>query len=704
MAKLDFMFNPKNVAVIGASNNPGKIGYAVLKNIIDSGYKGTIIPLNPKEKTILELKCYKSIKDYGPVDLAILCIPEKLVVNIARECGKTGVKGLIVITAGFKEIGSEGLQREKELIQICEEYNMSMLGPNCVGLIDTHAPLNASFATGKPLPGNISFISQSGAMLVSIIDWSFSAGLGFSRFISLGNKANLSEVDFIESSVADPNTKVILCYIEDVVDGKNFIDVVTKASMQKPVIILKSGTSESGAKAASSHTGALAGSDRAYDITFSHSGVIRVKRMEELFELATAFSMMPLPAGDRVGIITNSGGPGIIAADSIEKAGLKMARFDKSTLDILRSDLPKEASIYNPVDILGDAPVSRYELALEKVLADDNTDSVILLLTPTAVTDPEAVADTIIEIRKKYAHKPLFAIFMGGKTLESAKQKIIDNNIPAYTFPEPAVRAIKGMTAYAKFKQEYKEKDKSLKPEGDQNAVKAIFYDVLKDRRLVLLGDETSRVASAYGIPVSPILRAGTKEEAIRISESLGYPVAMKISSHHIIHKTDVGGVKLGLYNKSEVGKAYEDMLRRVKHFLPDAPIYGVEIQKMVDEGIELIIGMTRDIQFGPLIAFGLGGIYVNLLEDVAFSLAAVLKDPDEIENLIRKTKVYSLLRGYRGKKPADIQAVMDTIAKVASLAMDFEEIVEMDINPLRAFHKGVSALDVKITINPNWE
>lgn len=704
MAKLDSMFNPKNLAVIGASNSPGKIGYAVLKNIIDSGYKGTIVPLNPGENEIQGLKCYKSIEEYGPVDLAILCIPEKMVANIARDCGKAGVKGLIVITAGFKEIGPEGLQREKELVQICEKYNMSMLGPNCVGLIDTHTPLNASFATGNPLPGNISFISQSGAMLVSIIDWSFSTTLGFSRFISLGNKANLSEVDFIESSVADPNTKVILCYIEDVVDGKNFIDVVTGASMEKPIVILKSGTSESGAKAASSHTGALAGSDHAYDISFLHSGVIRVRRMEELFDLAAAFSMMPLPASDRIGVVTNSGGPGIITADCVEKSGLRMARFDKNTLDILRSELPQEASIYNPVDILGDATVERYELALETVLADKNTDSAILLLTPTAVTDPEAVADVVIKIRKKFAHKPLFAIFMGGKTLEKAKQKIANNNIPVYTFPEPAVKAIKGMAFYTKFKQEYREKEEMFKPEGDQNAVKAIFYDVLKDRRLVLLGDETSRVASAYGIPVSPILRARTEDEAINISERLGYPVAMKISSHHIIHKTDVGGVKLGLYNKKEVGKAYGNMLRRVKHFLPDAPIYGVEIQKMVGEGIELIIGMTRDIQFGPLIAFGLGGIYVNLLEDVAFSLAAVLKDPDEIENLIRKTRVYSLLRGYRGSKPADVKAVMDTIARVASLAMDFEEIVEMDINPLRAFEKGVSALDIKITINPHWD
>lgn len=705
MHNIDFMFRPQEIAVIGASNNPRKIGHAILKNIIDSGYEGKIFPVNPREETILGLPCYKSLKETGPVDLAVISIPDSAVNDIARECGEAGTGGLIVITAGFKEAGPEGLNREKELVQICNQYNMPMVGPNCVGLIDTHTPLNASFTTGTPLPGSISFISQSGAMLISILDWSFAAGLGFSRFISLGNKASLNEADFIRSSADDPNTNVILCYIEDVAEGGYFIDVVTKAGMKKPVIILKSGTSLSGAQAASSHTGALAGSDMAYDITFAQSGVIRVENMEELFDLAVAFSMLPLPAGDRVSIITNAGGPGIITTDAVEKSGLQMARFTKDTVDYLRANLPKEANIYNPVDILGDAVSERYRLSLEKVLADENTDSVIVLLTPAAVTEPEDTADVIIELRKKYPQKPLFAIFMGGKTLEKARQKIIEQHIPVYTFPEPAVRAIKGMTGYSRFKQNNrKQETDTMDLQGNKNMVKAIFYDTLKERRLVLLGDESTQIASAYGIPVSPIYRATTAEEACRISEDTGYPVAMKISSHHIIHKTDVGGVKLGLSNVKEVENAYKSMTKHVKRLLPDTPVFGTEIQKMVDDGVELIIGMTRDVQFGPLIAFGLGGIYVNLIEDISFSLASALNNPGEIEKMIRKTKAYSLLRGYRGKKPSDIKAIIDTIARVAKLVQDFDEIVELDINPLRAFPEGVSALDVKITINPKWE
>ncbi len=704
MSKINYMFAPKSIAVVGASNSEQKIGHAILKNIIDSGYEGDILPINPKEESIKGLKCYSSVKEAGAVEVVIISVPEAAVIDVAKECGEAGVKGLIVITAGFKEVGPQGFKLEKQLIQICEDYNMDMLGPNCVGLIDTHSPLNASFAPDTPLKGDISFISQSGAMLVSILDWSFAAGIGFSQFISLGNKANLNEVDFIRSSADDPNTNVILCYIEDVINGEHFLEVVKEASLKKPVIILKSGTSSAGAQAASSHTGALAGSDKAYDLSFSQTGVIRAKTMDDLFQQAIAFSRQPLPKGNRVAIVTNSGGPGIITTDAVEKSGLKMARFSKETTDYFHDNLPAEANIYNPVDILGDASAERYELALEQTLADENTDSVLVLFTPAAVIDPIKTAEVIININNKYRDKPIFVIFMGGKRLEKAKEIISQNNIPTYTFPEPAVRAIKSMATYTNFLKHSKKESQHINIEGDQTLVKSVLYDLLKEKRLVLLGDETSKLASAYGIPVNTIYRARNADEAAQLSEKVGYPVVMKISSHHIIHKTDVGGIKLGLNSPEEVKEAYNEMIENVQLMLPGTPVYGVEVQKMAEEGLELIIGVNRDVQFGPMVAFGLGGIYVNLIEDVSFNLANVLKDRDEIHNMIRQTKSYTLLRGYRGSEPYDIDALIDAIARVAKLVEDFPEIVEMDINPIRAYHNGATALDIKITISPTWE
>ncbi|MFY9541827.1 MAG: CoA-binding protein, partial [Dethiobacteria bacterium] len=414
MSDLSFLFNPKQVAVIGASASPQKIGYAIVSNLIKSGYQGKICPINPKEKEILGLPCYPSIgKVEGQVDLAVISVPARLCLQVARECGEAGVKGAIVITAGFKEVGGEGLKLERELQAIGKKYNIRLVGPNCVGLMDTHTPLNASFATGFPEKGNISFISQSGAMVIAILDWSFQAGLGFSRFISLGNKSDLSEIDFIESCTADPNTKVILVYAEDVTDGEKFVQVCTEASKVKPIVILKSGTSTAGAQAASSHTGALAGSNRAYDTAFRQSGVLRADNMSDLFYLGRAFSTQPLPEGDRVAIITNSGGPAIIATDTIEKTGLKMARFSKATIDQMRENLPAESNIYNPIDVLGDARVDRFRFALQMAYEDENVDSVMVILSPTAVAEPEKTAQAILEYKDKYPHKPIFAVYMG---------------------------------------------------------------------------------------------------------------------------------------------------------------------------------------------------------------------------------------------------------------------------------------------------
>ena len=701
MSDLGFLFNPEEVAIIGASASPQKIGYAIVSNIINSGYQGKIYPINPKEKEILGLPCHPAIgKIKEKVDLAVISVPARFCVQVVRECGEAGVKGAIIITAGFKEVGGEGLKLERELQAVGKKYNMRLVGPNCVGLMDTHAPLNASFALGFPEKGNISFISQSGAMVIAILDWSFQAGLGFSRFVSLGNKSDLSEIDFIESCTADPNTKVILVYAEDVTDGEKFVRVCTEAGMVKPIVILKSGTSTAGAQAASSHTGALAGSNRAYDTAFQQSGVLRADNMSELFDLGRAFSTQPLPKGNRVAIVTNSGGPAIIATDAIEKIGLSMARFDKATIDQLHDNLPAESNIYNPIDVLGDAKVDRFRFALQMAYEDENVDSVMVILSPTAVSEPEETARAILEFKEKYPQKPVFAVYMGGKTLVEGKGILLKASVPTFTFPESAVTALRGMSRYAEFRRTNGKAALLPLPDVDSNTVKATFYDVLKDKRLLLLAHESSRVLDAYGIPVNRTYLASSAEEACRISQEIGFPVVLKISSPSIAHKTDVGGVEIGLHNRREVERAYKRIMERVTRYIPDAPIYGIEVQKMVDDGVEVIIGMSRDIQFGPMIAFGLGGIYVNLLKDVSFRLAPALNNRKTIEEMIAETKAYTLLKGYRGQKPADMEAVIDAIYRTARLVQDFEEITEMDINPLRVYANGATGLDVKITIS----
>jgi acetate---CoA ligase (ADP-forming) len=701
MNELQDLFNPKSVAVIGASNKEGKIGRSIMDNIRHSGYGGQVYPVNPVEKEITGYPAFTSVTAIKkPIDVAVISVPAAHTLDVARECGQAGVKYLVVVSSGFKEIGDAGLKREKELLAICKQYKMRMVGPNVVGIMDTHVPINASFARGFPLKGEIAFISQSGAMLIAIFDWSLSVGIGFSRFISVGNKADLNEIDFILSAAEDPNTSVILCYIEDVSDGKRFLNAVREAGRRKPVIILKSGTSSAGARAASSHTGALAGSDIAYDTAFRQCGVIRAQNMSELFDLAVAFVNQPLPAGRQVAIVTNSGGPGIIATDSVEKTGLKMARFNKETIEKMRVALPAEANLYNPVDVIGDARTDRYEAALDAVLADENTDSALVLLSPAAVTEPEDTARAIIAIQQKHKQKPIFAAYMGGESIAEGSRILSGAGIPCFTFPEPAINAISGMVNYSMLHKQSQETHTAVDEfDFDKKTVKAVLYDVLRDRRLVLLGNEATQVAEAYGIPNAAVHLAKTPYEAEALAVTLGYPVVLKIASPKIMHKSDVGGVKVGLENSEQVVRAFGEIMDSVRHFMPGTPIYGIEVQKMLPKGHELIIGMSRDVQFGPLLAFGLGGIYVNLLKDVSFRLAAGLNTA-QIEEMITETKANTLIRGYRGSEPADIKSLVSTIARVARLSLDFPEITELDLNPIIGYPDGAMALDVKITVS----
>lgn len=692
-------FNPGAVAVIGASKKPGKVGNVLVKNIVRSGYQGTVLPVNPKEEEIEGLRCYPSIEDVpGKVDLAVIAVPAPAVNAVAEACGRAGVKFLIVISAGFKEIGTEGLEREKELVATVRRYGMRMLGPNCVGMMDTHTPINASFGATFAARGEIAFISQSGAMLVAILDWSQETGLGFSKCISLGNKGDLNETDLIQYAAEDPATKVIACYLEDVTNGEVFLDVAAKAVRKKPVIVLKAGASQAGARAASSHTGALAGSDLAYEVAFRQCGIVRARSMAELFDLAVAFAHQPLPRSERVALVTNAGGPGIVATDAVEAKGLKMAQLGKRSLDALRKELPREASIYNPIDVLGDAGADRYRIALKKVMEDKSVDSVIVLVCPTALAQPEDTAKVIVDIYRQHPTKPICGVFMGGASLAGGTRILGEAGIPCYVFPEVAVNTIAGMVAYARARERVKDTIPPSFKDVDPDRVQRTFEAVKKDNRLVLLGSEGAEVVGAYGIPAAPIKLATRAEEAVAIAEELGYPVVLKVASPKIIHKTDIGGVKVGLTSPAEVMAGFWAVMGNVQRYLPGVNILGIEVQKMMPKGKEVIIGMTRDVQFGPMLAFGLGGIYVNLLKDVAFRLARGL-NRKEAQAMITETKAFTLLRGYRGEEPADIDALVNIILRTAKLVLDFPAITEMDINPVFAYENGASALDVKITI-----
>jgi len=699
MSDLKSLLHPKSVAVIGASKTPGKIGYAVIENIKASGYTGEVYPINPKEQEIAGYKAYPNIKDVGkPIDVAVFCVPAAASLAVAEDCGQAGVKHLIVITAGFKEIGGEGKKLEQDLLSIARKYGMRITGPNNLGVMDTHTPINATFAKDFALKGNIAFISQSGALCVAILDWSLQRGLGFSQFISIGNKADLNEADFIEAVAEDPNTKVICLYLEDVVNGDRFIEAARKATQRVPVIVFKSGITAAGAQAASSHTGALAGSNTAYDAAFRHAGVIRAKTMTELFDLAIAFTTQPVPNGKNTVVVTNSGGPGIVASDAVETNGLAMARFTDDTHKELAEKLPPTANIHNPVDVVGDAHADRYKIALDTTLKDPNVDAAVVLLSPTAVLDIAEAAQITIDAAKANPDKAVVASFMGGAKVEAGVKLLNANGIPTYPFPEPAVATLRGMIEYGKLRREVANTTEWVFNDVDKEGVKAIFDKVRADGRDLLLGPEAAAVAELYKIPAAPSKLAADADAAVAAAEAIGYPVVMKIASPDIMHKTDVGGVKVGLKTKEEVREAFGTILENSKKAEPNAKIYGVEVQKMMPKGDELIIGMAKDPTFGPMIAFGSGGVLVNLLQDASFRLARGLAK-SEIEEMITETKAYTLLKGFRGAPPDDIPALVEAIGRVAQLCRDFDEIAELDVNPVFAYPKGLSALDVKIKI-----
>jgi acetyl coenzyme A synthetase (ADP forming)-like protein len=697
--KLDAIFRPKSVAIIGASRTHGKVGYVLTQNMIESGYSGSVYPINPNAEEILGLMCYPSVLDIpGDVDLAVISIPSAHVLQVAEECGRKGVKALVVISAGFKETGHKGAVLERQLVDVAEKYGMRIQGPNCLGLINTSLSLNLSFATAMPRTGRIGFISQSGALGTAVLDWVLKENIGFHSFISLGNKADLDEVDFIEAMGEDEDIGVILLYIESIEKGRKFLDISAKVVEKKPIIILKGGTSTAGARAAGSHTGALVGSFIAYQTAFEKAGIILAESVEELFNYAVAFTQQPLPKGEGIAIVTNAGGPGILATDLSEKLGLRMAKLSNGVRNRLRENLPPAAANGNPVDVLGDAKSDRYMFAVEEVLRDGRVNAIVVILTPQAMTESLATANSIVEIQKRVGGKSIITVFMGGELVRKAKDYLRENGIPCFDFPEKGVRTLSALYDYSRFLKEPEYPPARFK-DVDSERVEEVLDTVKKDGRVVLLSNEAADVVEAYGIRVPESRIARSADEAATYAEELGFPVVLRIVSPDILHKTDVGGVVLNLNSIEEVRSTFDGIITSVSRFMPRARIYGVMVYHMVPQGKEMIVGMSQDVQFGPLVMFGLGGIYVNFLKDVSFRLAP-LSEP-EAREMIEETKAHALLKGIRGEPPSDIEALKKTILRVGQLVWDFPQIVEMDINPVIVYEEGVGciALDVKITL-----
>jgi acetyl coenzyme A synthetase (ADP forming)-like protein len=694
---LDNFFNPKTIAVIGASRTPGKVGHDILKNLIQYGYQGVVYPINPEATEILGLKVYPSILSVpSEIGLAVVVVPPRSVSDVIGQCGEKGIDSAVIITAGFKESGSEGTKLEDELVQKAKESGIRFIGPNCLGIIDTHSGINASFAKGMPSKGNIGFFSQSGALGIAVLDLALSEDIGFSKFISMGNKADVSDEEIMQTLSEDENTKVILGYIEGVKDGKKFVEIASRVSKNKPLIILKSGVTSSGIKAASSHTGALAGRETSFDAAFKQSGVIRVNTIGDLINYALAFANQPLPQGPNVAIITNSGGPGILAADACDRLGLQLVPLHKEIVDQLRTFLPPFASFYNPVDILGDATAERYEKALYAVVQDDKVNGILVLLTPTAVVDVDGTAKAIANI----AHlidKPVLTSFMGKKSVESGAKILMKYHVPNYSYPEHAVSSLNAMYKYNIW---IKSPEKVYpRIEGLKEKVHDIFERVKEEKREHLRESEVYEVLNAYGFLQPRSLLARTSEEAVAAAKGIGYPVVMKIVSPQVIHKSDIGGVKININSKEEIENTFFDITTRVRNVIPTAHIHGVMIQEMISGGKEVIIGITRDTQFGHMIMFGLGGIYVEVLKDVSFRIVPLSKE--DAYEMIRETKVFPLLRGVRGEAEADTEAIENSLLILSQMALDFPQIIEAEINPLlvKKRGEGVVAIDARFTI-----
>jgi acetyl coenzyme A synthetase (ADP forming)-like protein len=703
---LEALFAPKSVAVIGASTKPDSLGRAVFKNILFHGYTGVVYPVNPKAKSILGVKAYPSVLDIpDEIDLAVIIVPAIAVANVLEECGRKGVRAAIVISAGFKEIGEEGAQRERELQQIAQRYGIALLGPNCLGIINTDpaVSLNATFAPGMPRQGNIAFISQSGALGVAALEYAQRQKIGLSKFISIGNKADLHENHLLDYLKDDPLSDVILLYVEDLEDPQGFHRLATEITSERPkkipILAIKSGRTLEGAKAATSHTGALAGSDEVYDSIFMQSGVLRVETIEELFDYAIAFAQQPLPQSNRIAIVTNAGGAGILATDAAVRHGVQLAEFTEETVRKLRELLPPTVNVANPVDMTGEPNEQRYETVVRTVLEDPNVAGVVVIAAPHILMSLENIARHIVRaVQEIHTEKPVLACLMAVTDARPAIEILEEANIPHYSFPERAARALAAMARYREWVHRPRTEYRVFTDVQIEQARETIARAKRQGRSL-LVEPEAHDVLKAYGFPVLQYRFAKSEDEALQAAREIGYPVVLKIVSPDIAHKVDVGGVKLDIHSDAELRENYRQMLADVQKAKPDARIFGVFVQEFIKGGKETILGLKRDPLFGPLLMFGLGGIYVEALRDVTFRIAPIRELG--VTRMIRQIRGFKILEGFRGEPPSDIDAIAECLARLSQLATQLEEIVELDINPLVVFERGRGArvVDARIVV-----
>jgi len=696
---LDCLFAPRSIAVVGTSRSKGSIGREILHNLVDYGFQGPVYPVNPKADFIHSMKAYPSVSAIPePVDLAVIVVPKKYVFDAVKECGDKGVRGIVVISAGFKEIGEKGQKLEKELVKLVKSYGMRMVGPNCMGIINTDPKIkmDATFAPAHPIRGRVGFLSQSGALGNIILDYASELNIGFSKFVSLGNKADISANDILLDLEDDKNTDIILMYLESFGNPRKFTKIVRRLSKNKPIIAVKAGRTLAGARAASSHTGALAGMDVAVDALFEQCGVHRATSIEELFDYALAFANQPLPTGNRVAILSNAGGPAIIATDACVSLGIEMSAFTSKTSNKLRKNLPEEASIKNPVDILGDGGPDRYKMALETIITDPNVDAVITVFVPPLVTNPLDIAKAITEVSSKHT-KPVLGCFMGREDILAGVEELEEHNVPAYLFPESAAKALAGMYRYSQWRK--KEFGKIKKFKVDTDIVARILENVRLSHRTQLTGYEVERVLTAYGFPYPKTDLATSVDKALKIAHEIKYPVVLKIASSKILHKSDVGGVIVDIRTDNELVKGYNKIMGALRKHRRVKDIDGIQVQQLIKGGTEIILGVTTDPSFGPLIMFGLGGIYVEVLKDVSFRIHP-LTDLDAKE-MVRAIQGYKILKGIRGQEPVDTDLIEEYLLRLSQLITDFPEIEQVDINPLLVFHKGrlCRVVDAKIIL-----
>jgi acetyltransferase len=701
---LDKIFNPKSVAIIGASDQEGSVGYAIVKNFTQLGYAGKVYFVNIRKPEILGVKTYPTVGQIPePVDLAMIATPAKTVPDVVEQCGKAGVKGAIIVSAGFKETGAEGKALEDKILEIKKKYGIRIIGPNCIGVIRPRINLNATFVDKVPKPGKIAFLSQSGALGSAILDWAVHENIGFSNFVSVGSMIDVDFGDLIDYFGTDPQTKSILMYVEGITEARKFMSAARHFARTKPIIVVKAGKFTESAKAVASHTGSLSGEDAIYDAAFKRAGIVRVEEIGDLFNAAEVLGTQPLPQGPNLAVITNAGGPGVMATDALIAKGGKLAKLSQKTLDVLNGVLPSFWSRGNPIDVLGDAQADRYKTAVEACLNDENVDGILIIFTQQAVGDPIAITKAIVELvkSKAYQNKTILTSFMGYNSVQEANRILNANNIPTYSTPEQAIKTYMYMYHYQRNLELIYETPEELPVDAapPKRPIMSILRNAAVEDRELLTEDEAKKLLKYYSFPVISTEVAATADEAVAFARQIGYPVVLKILSPQIVHKTDAGGVILDLNSATEVRQAFDMIMQRAKAYAPNAQIIGVTVQPMIKKkGVEVIIGGKTDPLFGPVILFGMGGVGVELFKDYSIGLPPL--NTTLARRMMEETKVYQLLKGYRNVPPVNLKLMDEIMLMFSQLLMDFPQIKEIDINPLLINEKEAFILDARITID----